>query len=118
MESELTSLIESLRTGANRLDADLQLLEGNLTEVGEAVTPRRTQFEPEEPEPRRAAGRQPEGRPTALDADERALRAADGRPDGRCGVAGAEAQADERPAEPTRPRRPAAGAPTTPRARA
>jgi DivIVA domain-containing protein len=40
MESELSALIESLRTGSNRLNADLQLLEGNLTEVNEAVSPR------------------------------------------------------------------------------
>jgi DivIVA domain-containing protein len=40
MESELGSLIESLRTGSNRLSADLQLLEGNLSEVSEAVVPR------------------------------------------------------------------------------
>jgi DivIVA domain-containing protein len=40
MESELGALIESLRTGSNRLNADLQLLEGNLTEVTEAVAPR------------------------------------------------------------------------------
>ncbi len=39
MESELGALIESLRTGANRLNADLQLLEGNLDEVREAVAP-------------------------------------------------------------------------------
>ena len=49
MESELSALIESLRTGSNRLNADLQLLEGNLTEVSEAVAPR-PRFEPE-PEP-------------------------------------------------------------------
>jgi DivIVA domain-containing protein len=46
MESELGALIESLRTGSNRLNADLQLLEGNLTEVGDAVSPR-PRFEPE-----------------------------------------------------------------------
>jgi DivIVA domain-containing protein len=45
MESELSALIESLRTGSNRLNADLQLLEGNLTEVNEAVAPR-PRFEP------------------------------------------------------------------------
>ncbi len=53
MENELAALIESLRTGANRLNADLQLLEGNLSEVGDAVSPRPV-FEPEqfaEPEP-------------------------------------------------------------------
>jgi DivIVA domain-containing protein len=49
MESELTALTESLRTGSNRLNADLQLLEGNLTEVGDAVSPR-PRFEPEQPE--------------------------------------------------------------------
>ena len=48
MESELSALIESLRTGSNRLNADLQLLEGNLTEVRNAVVPR-PQFEPEQP---------------------------------------------------------------------
>lgn len=40
MESELGALIESLRTGANRLNADLQLLEGNLGDVSASVTPR------------------------------------------------------------------------------
>jgi DivIVA domain-containing protein len=40
MESELSALIESLRTGSNRLNADLQLLDGNLIEVTEAVSPR------------------------------------------------------------------------------
>jgi len=50
MESELSALIESLRTGSNRLNADLQLLEGNLTEVKNAVVPR-PQFEPEHPGP-------------------------------------------------------------------
>ncbi|MDQ2759999.1 MAG: DivIVA domain-containing protein [Actinomycetota bacterium] len=49
MEGELGALIESLRTGSNRLGADLQLLEGNLAEVGEAVAPRQ-RFEAE-PEP-------------------------------------------------------------------
>ena len=45
MESELSALIDSLKTGSNRLNADLQLLEGNLTEVKDAVVPPR--FEPE-----------------------------------------------------------------------
>jgi cell division septum initiation protein DivIVA len=52
MESELAALIESLRTGSNRLNADLQLLEVNLTEVSESVAPR-PRFEPE---PDEAAG--------------------------------------------------------------
>jgi DivIVA domain-containing protein len=46
MENELGALIESLRTGSNRLNADLQLLEGNLAAVKNAVVPR-PQFEPE-----------------------------------------------------------------------
>jgi DivIVA domain-containing protein len=46
MESELGALIESLRTGSNRLNADLQLLEGNLSDVREATAPR-PRFEPE-----------------------------------------------------------------------
>ncbi len=40
MESELSALVEALRTGSNRLNADLQLLEGNLTELGDATAPR------------------------------------------------------------------------------
>jgi DivIVA domain-containing protein len=56
MENELTALIESLRTGSNRLNADLQLLEGNLAAVKNAVVPR-PQFEPEQagPAPQRPA---------------------------------------------------------------
>jgi hypothetical protein len=46
MESELTGLIDGLRTGANRLNADLQLLEGNFEGVTDAVGPR-AQFETE-----------------------------------------------------------------------
>jgi DivIVA domain-containing protein len=52
MESELSALIESLRTGSNRLNADLQLLDGNLAAVKNAVVPR-PQFEPEQPVARR-----------------------------------------------------------------
>jgi DivIVA domain-containing protein len=48
MESELSALLEALRTGSNRLNADLQLLEGNLDEVKTAVAPR-PRFEPESP---------------------------------------------------------------------
>ena len=46
MESELGALIEALKTGGNRLNADLQLLESNLEEVGDAVNPR-PRFQPE-----------------------------------------------------------------------
>jgi DivIVA domain-containing protein len=51
MESELSGLIDSLRTGTTRIDSDLRLLENGLTEVRDVVTPR-PQFELEaEPEP-------------------------------------------------------------------
>jgi DivIVA domain-containing protein len=40
MESELSGLIDGLRTGSNRLNADLQLLEGNFDSVRDAVGPR------------------------------------------------------------------------------
>jgi DivIVA domain-containing protein len=46
MESELGALIEALKTGGNRLNADLQLLENNLDEVRDAVNPR-PRFQPE-----------------------------------------------------------------------
>ena len=45
MEAELGALTEALRTGANRLNADLQLLEGNLTDVSDAVAPPRFERE-------------------------------------------------------------------------
>jgi DivIVA domain-containing protein len=60
MESELSALIESLRTGSNRLNADLQLLEGNLTDVRGAVSPR-GRFEPEPPEQPESARQEPAG---------------------------------------------------------
>ncbi len=57
MESELGALVESLRTGANRLNADLQLLEGNLDEVNQAVSPRpRFEAESAAPPPPAAPG--------------------------------------------------------------
>jgi small-conductance mechanosensitive channel len=40
MQSELAKLTDSLRTGANRLNADLQLLDGNFEEVRDAVRSR------------------------------------------------------------------------------
>src|ERR1700761_927835 len=39
MQTELGTLLETLRTGSNRLNADLQLLEGNLVDVRGAVLP-------------------------------------------------------------------------------
>ena len=55
MESELVALIDALRIGSNRLNADLQLLENNLAEVQDAAGLHEP-FEPEaggglEPEP-------------------------------------------------------------------
>jgi DivIVA domain-containing protein len=50
MESELGALIDSLRTGANRLSADLQLLQSNMTDVAAVGTPR-PQFEAEPGQP-------------------------------------------------------------------
>ncbi len=58
MESELGALIESLRTGSNRLNADLQLLEGNLAAVKNAVVPRPA-FEPEAGGPAQRAASAP-----------------------------------------------------------
>lgn len=57
MESELGALVETLRTGANRLNADLQLVQGNLSDVSDATGAGR-RFEPEvrtEPVPPGAA---------------------------------------------------------------
>jgi cell division septum initiation protein DivIVA len=46
MQAELGSLLESLRTGADRINADLQLLESNLQEVRDAAAPPRFEAEP------------------------------------------------------------------------
>jgi cell division septum initiation protein DivIVA len=46
MESELQALVESLRTGANRLNADLALLVSNMTELRDSAETRPS-FEPE-----------------------------------------------------------------------
>ena len=68
MESELGALIEALKTGGNRLNADLQLLENNLEEVRDAVNPR-PRFQPEPAAgygaPARAAAAAYEERPEA-----------------------------------------------------
>jgi DivIVA domain-containing protein len=51
MQAELDTLVESLRTGANRVSADLALLEGNMAELYTAAGAR-TETPPEpEPEP-------------------------------------------------------------------
>jgi hypothetical protein len=49
MQSELDTLVESLRTGANRVSADLALLEGNMAELYSAAGARTEA--PPEPEP-------------------------------------------------------------------
>jgi len=46
MESELSALVEALRTGANRLNADLSLLSGNMSELYEAAGQPVTEAEP------------------------------------------------------------------------
>jgi DivIVA domain-containing protein len=97
MESELNTLVESLRTGANRLNADLQLLEGNLAELTEAAQPR-PRFEPESgSRPRIAAVPDPdttviretpaaeEVAPAEADEDVPALEAVDGGGEGDAG---------------------------------
>ncbi len=76
MQNELNALFESLRTGSNRLGADLQLLERNLDEVRDAVAPR-PRFEPEQAAPATpspaapspAAVPEPAGAPTATSSE-------------------------------------------------
>jgi vacuolar-type H+-ATPase subunit H len=50
IEQELGTMLDGLRTSVTRANSDLQLLEGHLVEVRDAVSPR-PDFEPEEPEP-------------------------------------------------------------------
>ena len=47
IEQELGSMADSLRTGATRVGSDLKLLETNLDEVKDAVSPRHEEFQPE-----------------------------------------------------------------------
>jgi DivIVA domain-containing protein len=47
MEQEANSLLASLRTGADRLGADLRLLEGNLADVKAAIAPEEDEEEDE-----------------------------------------------------------------------
>jgi hypothetical protein len=60
MESELGALVESLRTGANRLTADLTLLTGNMGELRGAATGADTETADEVTEPVSAPPPQPE----------------------------------------------------------
>ena len=53
MQSELDTLVESIRTGANRVSADLALLEGNMAELYSAAGAR-TEAPPEPEAPARA----------------------------------------------------------------
>jgi DivIVA domain-containing protein len=62
MQNELNTLFEGLRTGSNRLHADLQLLASNLDEVRDAVDPR-PRFEAEAQAQARAAAPEPEPEP-------------------------------------------------------
>lgn len=70
METELHGLLETLRTGANRLNADLSLLEGNMDELKESAGARRP-FQPEPapatsvPEPAPEPEPEPEPAPAA-----------------------------------------------------
>ena len=100
MESELSALVDGLRTGANRLTADLSLLEGNMGELYEAVGQPRE--EPgHQPAPSRA-GAQPA--PVMAD-DPGDLQDPDApeagpEPVGRRGAA-AEPEPEPEPAQPT-----------------
>ncbi len=64
IETELNGLVQSLRTGSGRINADLQLLGSNLEDVRESVSPRTT-FEPEIPaaEPTAAVAERAEAPP-------------------------------------------------------
>jgi DivIVA domain-containing protein len=47
IEQELGSMADTLRTGATRVGSDLKLLEDNLAEVKDAVSPQHEEFQPE-----------------------------------------------------------------------
>ena len=92
MENELSALIESLRTGSNRLGADLQLLEGNLDDVRGAIEPR-PRFERETAAEAAAEPAWSEREPAA--APEPAVEAA---PEHEAPAAEAASETDEAPA--------------------
>ncbi|HEX3977812.1 MAG TPA: DivIVA domain-containing protein [Solirubrobacteraceae bacterium] len=48
MEQEMSAMVESVRTGSTRLNADLQQLEGGLSDVSGAIAPR-PEFVPDQP---------------------------------------------------------------------
>lgn len=69
MEHELQALVESLRTGANRLTADLSLLQGNMAELYDATgspAPAQPVAPPVAPEPETAPEAEPAGHDTEL----------------------------------------------------
>jgi DivIVA domain-containing protein len=66
MESELGALVESLRTGANRLTADLTLLTGNMGDLRSAATSGGVEAEEEAPTAPAAPEPEPEA-PTAVE---------------------------------------------------
>jgi DivIVA domain-containing protein len=107
MESELSALIESLRTGGNRLNADLQLLEGSLDEARTTVSPR-PRFEPEPepptepPAPPRAPAafaREPEPEPSWRQEEPAAAMTSTAAEETYAGAAAAEEQFEPEPAD-------------------
>lgn len=82
MQGELNTLLGTLRTGANRVHADLQLLEGNLGEL--AAVAGRPRFEPEPadavPPPRASAAPAPSPTRDALVEDPETPRRNGGAP--------------------------------------
>ena len=98
MESELGALMESLRTGANRLNADLSLLEGNMGELYGAAS--RGTAPAAVPEPT-AGGLEPAGdeipeaaEVAAPDVDESVAYEPGGEADGEAAVAVADDDGD------------------------
>lgn len=98
MESELSALIESLRTGSHRLTADLQVLERNLAEARKAVPPRPGA---ESTPPGTETPVAPEARPTEIEARAAATAAASPSADTPAGTTAAVAPAIETPATTT-----------------
>jgi DivIVA domain-containing protein len=67
MEQEMNAMIETVRTGSERLAADLKQLENGLTEVSDAIAPR-PQFVPDQPAPATGAFEAPGGPAPSHDA--------------------------------------------------
>ncbi len=104
MESELSALVDGLRTGANRLTADLSLLEGNMGELYEAVGQPRD--EPvQEPAPSRAGAQ-----PAPVMADDPGDLEDPDEPEAGLERVGGRGTAEEPEPEPAQPTSPDAGA--------